>query len=208
MIARVRKRTTMRERTRTGTNAEGPQPGYVAPLTVSHSDLLQLGRDDAFREMLYLVVSALALLQTCREAFAREMRLSSPQFAVLMGTAYRQGSSGVSIRDLSDHVQMASTHVTTEVGRLQTAGLVEKLSSAEDRRRVLVRLTPDGEALIERAAPFIRSVNDFLFAGYERQDLEAMQRLFHRLNLNGEHALAEIRRHRRGMARNEPSSED
>ena len=45
---------------------------------------------------------------------------------VLIGAAYAQGRDGVSIRSLADHIQLAPTHVTTEVGRLIRKGLLMK----------------------------------------------------------------------------------
>ena len=77
-----------------------------------------------FRQSLYLMVFAFSRLQTCREAFGRALGLTGTQFAVLIGTAYRQGHEGVSIRALADHIQLAPTHVTTEVGRLIGKGLL------------------------------------------------------------------------------------
>ena len=83
---------------------------------------------------------------------------------MLIGTAYRQGSEGVSIRGLADHTQLAATHVTTEVGRLIGKGLLTKQASTRDRRSVLVRLTPKGEDAIRAVNPLLRRVNDLLFA--------------------------------------------
>src|SRR5438552_10500449 len=109
-------RTTHRPATRKSPAAFAP------PLTVSHGELLTAGADVAFRQSLYLMVLAFSRLQTCREAFGRALGLTGTQFAVVIGTAYRQGRDGVSIRALADHIQLASTHVTTEVGRLIAKG--------------------------------------------------------------------------------------
>ena len=108
------------------------------PHTVSHSALLSNGGDEPFRQTLYFMVLAFSRLQTCREAFGRAMSLTGSQFAVLIGTAYRQQVAGVSIRALADHVQLAPTHVTTEVGRLIRKGLLTKRINTQDRRGVLV----------------------------------------------------------------------
>ena len=132
----------------------------MPPLTVSHPALLVAGSDQSFREALYLMVLAFGRLLTCREAFGRTIALTGSQFAVLIGTAYRQNTDGVSIRALADHVQLASTHVTTEVGRLIRKGLLSKRANERDRRGVLVRLTPAGEAALIELAPFLRRVND------------------------------------------------
>jgi DNA-binding MarR family transcriptional regulator len=169
---------------------------FAPPPTVSHPALLVAGTDVAFRETLYLMVLAFGRLITCREAFGRALGLTGSQFAVLFGTAYRQGREGVSIRALAQHVQLASTHVTTEVGRLVRKGLLVKATNQRDRRGVLVELSQRGEAAVVRVAPFLRRVNDRLFAGVSRQDLAALDGFLRIFARNGEEAVAEIRRTR------------
>src|SRR5262245_64315485 len=142
--------------------------GFTPPLTVSHGQLLVSGTDIAFRETLYLMFLTFGRLQVCREAFGRAMALTGSQFTVLIGTAYRQGSDGVSIRALAEHIQLAPTHVTTEVGRMIRKGLLVKKVNARDRRGVLVRLSARGETAIEKIAPFVRQVNDLLFQNISR----------------------------------------
>ncbi len=179
-----------------------PHPGsrqaFAPPLTVSHAALLAGGSDVAFRETLYLMVLAFGRLLACREAFGRALGLTGSQFAVLFGVAYRQGREGVSIRALAEHVQLASTHVTTEVGRLVRKGLLVKTANQRDRRGVLVRLSRQGEAAVLRVAPFLRRVNDCLFAGVSRRDIAALDRFLQLFARNGEQALAEIRQRERG----------
>src|SRR6202047_1871769 len=116
-----------------------PTAAFALPLTVSHADLLSGGTDVAFRQSLYLMVLAFSRLEACRGAFGRALGLTGTQFAVLIGTAYRQDRDGVSIRSLADHIQLASTHVTTEVGRLIDKDLLTKAVNQQDRRGVLVR---------------------------------------------------------------------
>jgi DNA-binding MarR family transcriptional regulator len=174
---------------------------FAPPPTVSHRALLAAGSDVAFRETLYLMVLAFGRLISCREAFGRALGLTGSQFAVLFGTAYRQGRDGVSIRRLAEHVQLASTHVTTEVGRLVRKGLLVKTANQRDRRGVLVKLSHQGEAAVLRVAPFLRRVNDCLFAGVSRRDLAALDGFLRLFARNGEEALAEIRRRERGARR-------
>ena len=138
------------------------------------------------------MVLAFGRLQTCREAFGRAIGLTGSQFAVLIGTAYRQQSEGVSIRALADHVQLAPTHVTTEVGRLTRKGLLSKRANERDRRGVLVRLTPTGESALIKLAPFLRRVNDLLFANISRREFDAVARFLTTFALNTEYALAEL----------------
>jgi MarR family transcriptional regulator, organic hydroperoxide resistance regulator len=167
------------------------------PLTVSHSELLRDGKDDDFRQTLYLIVQVLGQLETCRAAFGKAMGLNGSQFAVMMGVAYRQGEEGVRISNLARYVQLASTHVTTQVGRLEKMGLLSKQAGTDDRRSVLVRLTADGEKAITNVVPFLRRVNDLLFSGITSKQLSTIMEVFTKLSLNSEFAIAEVRRFER-----------
>src|SRR4051794_8923463 len=173
-----------------------PQRGraFVPPPTITLPPMLKSGGDVAFRETLYLMALTFGRLHTCREAFGRALGLTASQFIVLIGTAYQQGSEGVSIRALADHTQLAATHVTTEVGRLIDKGLLTKSANTRDRRGVLVRLTPKGEAAIRDINPLLRRVNDCLFQNIAREDFAVVARFLSTYALNSENALAEIRR--------------
>ena len=170
---------------------------FVPPATITLPPMLKSGGDVAFRETLYLIALTFGRLHTCREAFGRALDLTPSQFIVLIGTAYQQGSEGVSIRALADHTQLAATHVTTEVGRLIDKGLLTKQASALDRRSVLVRLSSKGEDAVRNVNPLQRRVNDLLFADMSREEFAVVSAFLERLALNSEFALAEIRRFER-----------
>lgn len=168
---------------------------YRPPLTISREDFLVGGSDAGFRGSIYTLVQCVGRLLACRDAFGRELELTPSQFAVLMGVAHTQDEGGVTIRELAEHVALAPTHVTTEVGRLEIMGFLTKRQSDTDRRSVRVSLRPHAEAEIARVAPFVRHVNDTLFRGIDAKALGVAHQVARQLILNSETALAEIRRH-------------
>jgi MarR family transcriptional regulator, organic hydroperoxide resistance regulator len=172
---------------------------FVPPVTTTLPAMLTAGSDVSFRETLYQMGFAFSRLMSCREAFGRQLSLTASQFIVLIGTAYRQGAEGVSIRDLADHTQLAATHVTTEVGLLVRRGLLMKSANPKDRRGVLVRLTTKGESAIRDITPLLRRVNDCLFRNVSREDFAVVARFLSIFVLNTENALAEIRRAEREL---------
>jgi DNA-binding MarR family transcriptional regulator len=174
------------------------------PATVSHPALLAPGGDAAFRHVVYLMVTGFGRLQTCRDAFGRAAGLTGSQFAVLIGAAYTQGESGVGIGQLAEHVQLAATHVTTEVARLCRRGLLQKRPNPDDRRGVLVRLTARGEQTLLGVAPFVRAINDILFDGIDRAQFAQLDAFLARFVGNTEAAVAEIRRRERESLRRRP----
>lgn len=179
---------------RTGAPDDMQAQSFHPPLTISHEALLADDSDAHFREVLYLMVKAFGRLIDCRDAFGRAVDLTGSQFAVLLGVAYMQGESGVNIAALAGHVQLAATHVTTEVGRLADRGLLVKRNNPHDRRSVLVRLTEDGERSVQELAPMMRAVNDILFDGVSRRDFAALETFLVRFARQTDLALAEIKR--------------
>jgi DNA-binding MarR family transcriptional regulator len=167
-------------------------PVYVPPLSVSHRALLLHGKDEAFRDLIYSMVLSFGRLLSCREAFGREIGLTGSQYTVLIGVAHRQGSQGVSIRALAEHVLLASTHVTTEVGRLIRKGLLQKRPNRDDRRSVLVSLSPRGQRVLEGLAPFLRQINDTLFQDIGRAEFDSLGQILQRFTRNTEAAMQQI----------------
>ncbi len=182
--------------------ASRPRRGtpFVPPATITLPQMLLSENDLAFRETLYLMFQAFGRLTSFRDGFGKTLSLTASQFIVLIGTAYRQGSEGVSIRTLSDHTQLAATHVTTEVGRLIGKGLLTKSANERDRRGVLVRLTAKGEAAVLDVNPLLRRVNDRLFQNVSREDFATVSRFLTTFALNSEYALAELRHSERERA--------
>ena len=174
---------------------------FASPMTVTLPDMLAGGNDLAFRETIYLMVLAFGRLHSCREAFGRALSLTASQFIVLIGTAHRQGNEGVTIRALADHTQLAATHVTTEVGRLIGKGLLIKEANTRDRRSVLVRLSPKGEAAIRSVNPLLRRVNDRLFQNVSRGEFDVVSRFLVKFAHNSEDALIDIQRAERERSR-------
>ena len=181
-------------------------PRYRPPLTISRPDYVRGGSDAAFREAIYALLQGAGCLLTCREAFGRSLDLSPSQFAVLMGVAYRQGRDGVTVGQLSAHIALAPTHVTTEVGRLAARGLLIKTPSLSDRRSVLVSLSRAGEKAVAEVAPFVRAINDLLFEGISAADLETTKAVARTLFGNSAHVPAALRGRSRAASRRRPRS--
>ena len=166
---------------------------FSAPPTTSRVDFLKNGSDDWLRDAIYRLVQALGRLVACREAFGKELGLTGSQFTVLMGVAYRQGEDGITIASLSSYIGLASTHVTTEVGRLIRKDLLIKRPNKDDGRSVLISLSRKGEEAVRKVSPMVRSVNDFLFKDINREQLATVNNFAATLMNNSEFALAEIR---------------
>jgi DNA-binding MarR family transcriptional regulator len=171
----------------------GRRSQFTVPRTISRKDFFKDGSDDWFRDALYRLVQTLSRLVVCREAFGRKLGLTGSQFTVLIGVAYRQGDSGITIAALSNYIGLAATHVTTEVGRLMRKDLLFKRQNASDGRSVLISLSPKGEAAVEEVSAMVRTINDLLFKNIDRKQLDMMNEFAKTLLTNSEYAIAAIR---------------
>lgn len=175
---------------------------WGAPLAISQAEMLVDGSDETFRHVLYLMMLASSRLATFREAVGKVIGLTGSQYLVLIGTAHYQGEPGVTIRDLTQSVLMAPTHVTTAVGALIRMGLLRKRPNFEDGRSVLVSLTEKGSRAMEAIAPIRLAFNDAFFVGIERRTLLGVMGFLEKIVQNSERALPLLE-----SVRNEPGAE-
>jgi DNA-binding MarR family transcriptional regulator len=90
-----------------------------------------------------------ALLQVGRELRreARALGASPEQVALLVSIKY---APGIGLRELAARERVSPPAMTKHVDRLERDGLVERRASEEDRRRVGVTLTDEGQRLLRR----------------------------------------------------------
>ncbi|MDO5641602.1 MAG: MarR family transcriptional regulator [Paracoccus sp. (in: a-proteobacteria)] len=102
-----------------------------------------------------------------------------PRFDV-MAMLHRR-PDGLAMTELSRMLLISNGNATAVVNRLVQDGLVERILSDEDRRRVTVRLTPEGARAFETVAADHLAMIDALFAELDETDLDAMRDSFQRL---------------------------
>lgn len=62
------------------------------------------------------------------------------------------GREEISIGDLAEHLLLRNHSAVGLVARLVSAGLVERAPSPTDRRRICLKITPQGETLLARVS--------------------------------------------------------
>ncbi|BEL06934.1 MarR family winged helix-turn-helix transcriptional regulator [Actinoplanes sichuanensis] len=84
-------------------------------------------------------------------ALEEECGISHLMFEVLLILG-RAGDAGLSMRSIAQEQVLTTGGATRLVDRMEAAGLVERAADPADRRGTLVRLTPEGETTVVRAA--------------------------------------------------------
>ena len=102
-----------------------------------------------------------------------------PRFDVM--AALHRWRDGLTMTELSRTLLISNGNATTVVNRLVKDGLVMRIHSDEDRRRITVKLTPKGLATFEAVAAEHREMVDDLFGDLDQADLDAMRGVLRRL---------------------------
>ena len=105
--------------------------------------------------------------------------LTPMQFAVLA----KLGEAGpCSQNSLGRRTAMDVATIKGVVARLEERGLVGKLASDEDRRKLLIDLTPEGRAVLERAVPRAIEISAMTLAPLSREEQAMFMRLLAKLS--------------------------
>lgn len=117
---------------------------------LAKSGMVEPGDTQALRDDFSFAVyaAANAMSRACKselEAFA----LTYPQYLVLLALWERDGRM---VREIAEALFLDAATVTPILKRLEAGGLVTRLRSADDERRLSVRLTEQGRALQARMA--------------------------------------------------------
>ena len=99
------------------------------------------------------------------EEAARSAGLTMQRFLLLlMVKGAPSGNERATINDVADRLRVEPNTITGAVGRAQEAGLVVREQCTEDRRRMWIRLTADGERRLEQVVRALRAQREELVA--------------------------------------------
>ena len=106
--------------------------------------------EEPFLKVLRPLVEAYFAFLTKDDRHVRSLGLTLSQFDVI---ATPGDTDGLTCKELSDETLVTKGTLTGVLDRLEAKGLVARISSQEDRRRTIIRLTPKGEKKFNEAFP-------------------------------------------------------
>ena len=102
------------------------------------------------------ILRAARLLQAELDSIAASYGLSHQGDLDALTELYRADQTrGLTPTELADALLLTGGGMTVRLHRLQKAGLVDRHPNPQDRRGVLVRLTPTGISLVEHGLPTV-----------------------------------------------------
>src|ERR1700689_339689 len=137
----------------------------------------------------YLLGRARASLLSGLDAELAPFDLTGMQFAALKHIG--EGAARTAA-DLCRFMQYDTGAMTRILDRLEARSLVRRERSREDRRTVVLRLTPSGRAQIVRLAAVGGRVLEAHLAGFNSEEIGTLKRYLGRMIDNG-HTLGETR---------------
>jgi DNA-binding MarR family transcriptional regulator len=112
---------------------------------------------------------------------AREYGLTGPQLTVVK---ILEQLGDLSLSSLSSRIKAQNSTVTGIIDRMEREGLVKRERSEEDRRIVLIRLTPKGRKLAESIEVEPMEIFRQALASLPREDIEDLFRILGTLQNN------------------------
>lgn len=79
---------------------------------------------------------------------SREVGLTGPQLLVLQNIG---AQPNIMVRQIAENINLSPATVTSILDRLEARGLVNRVRSTEDKRKVAISLTDSGQASLEAA---------------------------------------------------------
>ncbi len=125
------------------------------------------------RLWLRILHSSRAIEGELRERLRVTYAITLPQFDV-MAALYRRKSGGMTMTELSRFLMVSNGNVTGIIDRLVTDGLVARKANADDRRAIMVELTPVGIERFGEMASVHEGWIDDLLAEFTKAEAEEL----------------------------------
>lgn len=148
------------------------------------------GDDEVFRTFIHDFLAFSARVDQCRAGFGDRLGISGIAYTTLISVAHLQGEEGVGVSRVAEHLHLSGAFVTIEVSKLVKAGLIHKRANQEDRRRVLLTVTPKARKLLEQLVEIQAPVNDALFDCLSTSEFRQLASMMARLVACGDKAVA------------------
>ena len=120
--------------------------------------------------------SALRAFDKAAEEAARAAGLTMQRYLLLlMVKGAPAGDERATINDVAERLKVEPHTITGAVGRAEQAGLVVREQCAEDRRRMWIRLTAQGERRLTQVVTALQAQREELVAALEVAASEARE---------------------------------
>jgi MarR family transcriptional repressor of emrRAB len=114
------------------------------------------------------------------ESKLKPHKLNHSEFLTLM-ILYSRPDGSSTPGELCEFTTQGATNMTRIANALVKRALITRGSSKEDRRRVLIRITPAGRRFVQKMLPPMFPQVGAMFAGFSVNDMRQFDRLLRKL---------------------------
>lgn len=122
--------------------------------------------------LLYLVKQVELAIRARLDDLVRPSGLTALQYTAL---TVLERHADMSSAQLARHSFVTAQSMGDLVGALESRGLIERHRDSGDRRKLAVRLTATGRALLDRYREEVRAVEEQMLAGLSADDVTAFR---------------------------------
>lgn len=137
---------------------------------------------DAIRAWLLLLRQAGAMKKSMDARLRSRFGISISRFDI-MSALERAGDEGLRAGELSQRLMVTEGNTTQVTTPLVRDGLVRRMTSSEDGRVAIFKLTRKGETLFAEMAAEHRRWVDEAFSGFSSAQIDALRKLLARINI-------------------------
>ena len=83
--------------------------------------------------------------------------------------------NNLSIRKLSEETQLSKSTLTSMLDRLQDAGILKRVPSSKDRRKILINLTEKGKNLQDEYVDISKEMNKLFYNTLSENEIEKFE---------------------------------
>src|SRR3984893_2839536 len=140
------------------------------------------GSDRQFRRLVHGLFAFLARHEAVRTGHGARIGLGGIEYTMLISIRHLSAEGGdVGVNRVAEHLHVSGAFVTTVTNKLLKRRLIHKTPDPNDRRRVRLEVSAQGDALLAELAPVQRQVNNVQFgclsAAEFHQLLDMVERL-------------------------------
>jgi DNA-binding MarR family transcriptional regulator len=129
---------------------------------------------EIIRKFAWEVASINVHLEKIRYFWAKNLGISGPQWMILMALADLDQGQGVPVKDVSRMLHVDPSFVTTQSKIMEKKGFLRRKTSGDDARVVQMSLSDKAYKLLANLSSPQEELDDFIFAEFSDDELEAI----------------------------------
>lgn len=114
---------------------------------------IEIGKDNLAEGVVYGVASVYLSIEKRISDYLRQFDMTPAKFNALMVLKHKGKNNGLSQVDIGKHLIVSASNMTRLLDRLYKDKLIERFAQEGDRRVNLIKITPKGSDILDKAWP-------------------------------------------------------